>query len=344
MNLKRVSDETTRERQLKKSLEVWESRLKDDPDNPKIKKMVEERKKAIESLGGSSNENKKEIAKEVKELTEEVPTIKNAADLYKYAESIGIDYKQYNGKPKGTDDIKSLIAQYLWDKQHPGEEMPPQVSPMLIKDITGEGKEYVDKTFTKDKVYLQNKINGQRFIMVVNPDGSTHMTSRDRSVKTLRYSELDDHVLGLQNLKSPFPHRCIVDGEIICDIAEIDLPSGVHTTSTLQSTVALMHMNSKDSLEFQRKNGFSLRYKVFDILVFDGKNVENESYSVRKDLVATWGEAMIKENPGCAIDVLPVIEDFESAWDTFEDYVSKGGEGLIIKYKDAPYEQGKRLS
>ena len=87
MNLKRVSDETTRERQLKKSLEVWESRLKDDPDNPKIKKMVEERKKAIESLGGSSNENKKEIAKEVKELTEEVPTIKNAADLYKYASS-----------------------------------------------------------------------------------------------------------------------------------------------------------------------------------------------------------------------------------------------------------------
>lgn len=354
--LSRIADATdARARQLEKSLKVWQERLEKDPNNKKIQQMVQTRQEQLESYlngnesAGSMKEDgvpslKQEQKQEqdVKKVVGEIPSIKNSSDLYKFAEQLGIEYKGKNGKPLGTDVIKSKIAEVIWNEQHPGEEMPPQISPMLIKDITGEGKEYVDKTFKKEEWVLQNKINGQRFIMVLNPDGSTHMTSRDRSVKHFRYSELDDHVLGLLNLTSPFEHRCIVDGEIICDIAEVDLPSGVHTTSTLQSTVALMHMNSKDSLEFQRKNGFSLRYKVFDILEFDGKNVEKEPYDTRKELVATWGVKMKEANPDCAIDILPTIEDYESAWDTFQEYVSQGGEGLILKKRDAPYEQGKR--
>lgn len=338
MNLKSIKDDSSRLKQLQKSLEVWKSRLEENPNNKTAKRMVEERQAAIAALSSSHTD----LEEQVEELADEIPPIKSAGDLYKYAEKIGIPYKSDNGKPKSTEAIKEMIAEYLWNKNNPGVEMPPQISPMLLKDITGEGKEYVDKTFTKEDWVLQQKINGQRFILTLNPDGSTHMTSRDRSVKTFRYSELDDHVLGLLNLKSPFSHRTILDGEIICDKAEITLPSGVTTTSTLQSTVALMHMNSKDSLEFQRKNGFSLRYKVFDILMLDGNNVEKEPYDVRKELTVTACTKIIELNPDCAIDILPTIEDYESAWDEFEKYVSEGGEGLILKNRKAPYEQGKR--
>lgn len=270
----------------------------------------------------------------------EIPKISNSRDLYKFAEELGIDYK-VNGKPLGTAVIKQKIAELIWNEGHPGEPMPPQIAPMLINDITSEGKEYVDKEFTKDKYYLQSKINGQRFILTLEPNGKTYMTSRERSVKTFRYSELDNHVLGLLNLKSPFEGRVILDGEILAPYAEVQLPSGVKTTSTLQSTVALMHMNSEDSLKFQKEHG-SLRYKVFDILMLDGESVEDKPYEERKDLTVLACEKIKELNPDCSIDILPVITDYESAWEEFEKYVSEGGEGLIIKQRNAKYEQGKR--
>lgn len=270
-----------------------------------------------------------------------IPKIKGSADLYKFAEELGIDYKKANGKPKGTDEIKGLIAEYLWNEEHPGEEMPPQIAPQLINDITQEGKDYVDKTFKSSEWWLQHKINGMRFIFVLNPDGSTHMTSRDRSVKNFRYSELDDRVLGLQNMKSPFKGRTILDGEIICTNPTVELPSGITTTSTLQSTVALMHMRPSEALKIQEKIG-TLTFKVFDILELNGENTESLPYEERAELTTLACEKINNVNPGSAIDSLPVIRDFESAWDTFQDYVSQGGEGLILKNRKAKYEQGKR--
>lgn len=221
--------------------------------------------------------------------------------------------------------------------------MPPQIDPMLIHDITAEGKDWVDKNITKDKYILQHKINGMRFILVIDPDGTTHMSSRSKSVKTFRFSELDDRVLGLKNIKSPFEGRVILDGEIIMPVAEIDLPSGVHTTSTLQSTVSLMHLNVKQSLELQEKYG-SLQYKVFDILMINGQNVELLPYEERAELVVTVVNSLKRTNPNISMEAEPVISDYESAWDLFEEYTkNQGGEGLVLKERNAPYEQGKRV-
>lgn len=355
MNFKKIKDDSARERQLMKSLQIWEDRLKSKPDDPKLKKMVEVRQAQLDEYrngdrsAGSSKESgvpslneEEKVEKQVEKIVREVPSVRNSKELYAFAEELGIDYKQANGKPKSTDWIKSEIAKVLWKEQYPNKEMPIQISPMLINDITGEGKEYVDKTFKKDKWSLQHKLNGQRLILAIDPDGTTHMTSRDRSVKTFRYSELDNHVLGLLDLESPFSGLTVLDGEVMCEEANIKLPSGVETTSTLQSTVALIHMNAKDSIEYQRKNGFSLRYKVFDILYLDGKDVQNEPYRVRKDLTVTACQAIKTLNPDCAIDIVPTIDDYDSAWEVFQDYVSKGGEGLILKNLDAKYEQGKR--
>lgn len=337
MNLKAQA----RKAQLEKSLAIWQERLAKDPSNKQAKKNIELRKQALLALSKTVEVAAKVIEKRVA-TSIEVPKITNANDLYKFASSLGVEYKRSNGKPKGTDEIKSLIAKVLWDKEFPGVKMPPQIAPMLINDITAKGKDYIDRTFKDGDYILQQKINGQRFILVIEPNGTTHMTSRDRSVKTFRYSELDDHVLGLLNIKSPFKHgNTILDGEIIYPDSNIKLPSGVMTTSTLQSTVALMHMNSKDSLEFQRKHK-SLRYKVFDIIEIDGINVEDEEYDVRKVLTIKACKELIKFNPSISIDILPTIEKFESAWDEFQNYVSKGGEGLILKNRHAKYEQGKR--
>ena len=114
-----------------------------------------------------------------------------------------------------------------------------------------------------------------RFILQIFPDGRTTMTSRAKSVKTFRFSELDGKVLGLLDVKSPFETGVtILDGEILCPLSEIELPSGVKTTTTLQSTVALMHMNTPQSLKMQEKYG-SLVFNCFDILKLDGDETKD---------------------------------------------------------------------
>lgn len=266
----------------------------------------------------------------------EIPKIKNSKDLKAFAESLGIDTTK-----KSVAQIESDLAKVIWDEEHPGEEMPDQVAPMLIHDLTAEGAEHISKNYKSDEWYAQRKLNGMRFILVINPDGSTRMTSRAKSVKNFRYSELDEHVLGLQNIKSPFSGKVILDGEIKHPKAEIDLPSGVHTTSTLQSTVALMHMNSEESLKLQETVG-SLIYHVFDILMLDGESTEQLPYEQRAELVETTVQTLLDENPGAALESVPVVKDYEDAWKLFEEYTGRGEEGIILKHRKAPYEQGKR--
>ena len=229
----------------------------------------------------------------------------------------------------------------MWNQKQAGEEMPEQVAPMLIHDLTAEGKDYISKNFTSKEWWAQRKINGMRFILQINPDGSTHMTSRSRSVQTFRYSKLDGRVLSLRDMKSPFDGKVVLDGEIIMPKAEIVLPSGVETKSTLQSTVALMHLNITESLQMQRKYG-SLRYCVFDILKLNGESTEKLPYSERSELVVTTVQALKQENPGVELEAVPVIKDYNDAWELFEEYVDRGEEGIVLKKITAPYEQGKR--
>lgn len=205
----------------------------------------------------------------------------SSSDLKKLMESYGLDSSGLS-----VDQMQTALGEYLWNQQHPGEEMPEQVAPMLIHDLTAEGKDYISKNFTSKEWWAQRKINGMRFILQINPDGSTHMTSRSRSVQTFRYSKLDGRVLSLRDMKSPFDGKVVLDGEIIMPKAEIVLPSGVETKSTLQSTVALMHLNITESLQMQRKYG-SLRYCVFDILKLNGESTEKLPYSERSELVVT---------------------------------------------------------
>lgn len=261
----------------------------------------------------------------------------SSSELKKLAMSRGI-----NVTGKSVAQLEQSIAESIWAEEHPSEEMPPQIAPMLLHDITSKGKEYVDANFKDAEWLLQEKLNGMRFILALYPDGHTKMTSRAKSSKTFRFNELDGHVLGLMNLKSPYNDGItILDGELIMTNPHIKLPSGVETQSTLQSTVALMHLNAKQSIEVQRQYG-SLTYKVFDIVKLNGEDVSQKGYEERQGLVDLTVTAIKELNPQCTIESVPTISKYSSAWDTFREYVSKGAEGLILKARKAPYEFGKR--
>ena len=258
----------------------------------------------------------------------------SSKELKKEAISYGL-----NVEGKSVAQIEQLIAEYLWSKNNPNVPIPEQISPMLLNDITFKGKEYIDSTFKPGKYCLQHKLNGQRMIMQVSSN-SLYLSSRSRSVKTHMFTNLTGQVLGLLNIKFPF-EKTILDGELIMENPNIILPSGVHTESTLQSTVGLTHLNTEQSIEMQKKYG-SLTYKVFDCIKFHGKDVQSLPYSQRIKLTFDAVKEIISNNPDASIKYVPIITTWKSAWDSFQEYVKQGGEGLIVKELAAHYEQGKR--
>ena len=63
-----------------------------------------------------------------------------SAELKKLAEERGLVTEGLS-----VAGIEYELAKSLWEEEHPGEPMPEQVSPMLIHDLTSQGKDYVDK-------------------------------------------------------------------------------------------------------------------------------------------------------------------------------------------------------
>ena len=70
------------------------------------------------------------------------------------------------------------------------------------------------------------------------------------------------------------------------------------TASSLQAVVSLVHMAPAESLKIQRKIG-SLFYVAFDILFYDGKDVQTESYETREALLSSAVEILKMQTPNC---------------------------------------------
>ena len=65
-------------------------------------------------------------------------------------------------------------------------------------------------------------------------------------------------------------------------------------------------------------------------------------YEERAALVVSTVSELKRLNPNISIEEVPVVKDFESAWETFQEFINRGEEGVILKNRRAPYEQGKR--
>lgn len=113
------------------------------------------------------------------------------------------------------------------------------------------------------------------------------------------------------------------------------------TTSPLQACVALVAMEPTNSLEIQRTIG-SLKYEAFDILFYNGENLQDKPYEERDQILEEAIAALVKANPGVSISKVETIRDYDSAWKIFQDYISSGKEGVMMKKKSGTYRQGYR--
>lgn len=243
---------------------------------------------------------------------------------------------------KSVKEMEQVIAMALWAQNHPGEEFPDQFDPMLAKDSTKATKDWINENFKDTDWILQEKINGMRSILTINGD-KVRMTSRSKSVSDFLFTPHQDSVLGFQDIKNPFKGKTVLDGELFSKRTKIDTGQTV-TESPLQAVVALVHMNAKESLEIQEKYNGPLVYKCFDILYFNGDDVQDLPYEERDKLAGTAIEMLRHDNPDLPIQKVDSVTSYKSAWEIFQNYIKEGKEGVMMKKRSMKYKQGNRSS
>lgn len=239
-----------------------------------------------------------------------------------------------SGKREAKADYERALAQFYWKRDHGAEPMPPQLHPMLarnIKDLSDGERDFV---WESQQYIAQEKIDGCRLLMFFGTL-SNHFTSRRLSDKTYRYNENTAQVPHLANLVMPELTGTVIDGEVICPKAVINTGKCV-TMNGLQATVALLALNPKDAERVQRDQDCWLVFKVFDVLQYKGTDVTRRPLSQRMGLLFKVYTELQAKYPTAKIEL--VQSRAIGKKDFYEETVKSGGEGVMLKDINAPYE------
>lgn len=215
-------------------------------------------------------------------------------------------------------------------------------SPMLALQIKNKDKETQNEIWNnQDKWLAEEKIDGSRQILCwFKEDGCLDAYSRNTSVSDylpISYSKkLYDNVN--VNLLKDIPDF-VIDGELVLKDTEVHKDESINiiADTPLNMVSAILSADYELSKTFQRLNPVKL--VVFDILMYDGENLTNKPLRERKkylDLVFNKLKDII------SIELVPNSHGLTTK-EFYNQIVSVGGEGLVVKDLDSTYDiKGKR--
>ena len=139
----------------------------------------------------------------------------------------------------------------------------------------------------------------------------------------VKFPEIASDVVELFRDHEPY----IIEGEAV---------SAVHDKSDFHNVVSRVNMEEGDKL-----NEFIMEhpavYKIFDILEVDGEDVKGLPYSERRNI--------LRDIVGDGTEFVQLEECVTSNKLKYaDDYMNSGGEGVIFKNLNAPYESGRRTN
>jgi bifunctional non-homologous end joining protein LigD len=201
--------------------------------------------------------------------------------------------------------------------QKENSQFPLSVRPMLAG--------HADTPFDNKDWVFEVKWDGVRAILLQNKaKGTTKIQSRNGKDITHRYPEITkamDSVL--KNNES-----VVLDGEIVI-LNKEGIPD-------FQMHQKRMNVESQGDIEFL-SNNIPATYFVFDILYFDGKNVEELHVPDRRKIL----NSLIADGSK-RIRVSEYIEEKGKA--LFKSVIERQLEGIVAKHKHSKYHQGIRSS
>lgn len=195
------------------------------------------------------------------------------------------------------------------------------IEPMTAKEIMDKD---IEKVFESEDYIVEEKFDGVRANIQFFKN-YCRVFSRRRSVVTGFYKEKSDNLPQIRDLQIPKLAGTVIDGELI-------IPN-----SDFKTVSSILNCLPVEAVERQISAG-KVVFNAFDCLYFEGKNIMNLPLNERKGYLKIVIYELNKMNGLKYIQEVPYSLACFSGLEYYHKVVARGGEGIMIKDLDAPYE------
>ena len=247
-----------------------------------------------------------------------------------------------SGKRIMKDDyVKALREWHITKKYGSTDNIPWSMKFMLsiecpqlckrIKDLKPDQQELI---WNSPDWIAEEKIDGVRMIIVWDAtEKKFHFYSRNNSVTDYLPQDYADTIF-VTAKNFDYPNNFVLDSEIIS--SNSCLETNTHCLTQLQSTAALLNLNSEDSKTIQKK--YPLKFVVFDCL-YDSSSLIDEIWEVRHYHAAKLCSKLLESGFCCELNkvVENTADNQYAKREFFDAVISRYGEGIVLKNRNAKY-------
>ena len=195
---------------------------------------------------------------------------------------------------------------------------------MLIWKLPAGKEDKLSEVCENGEYFLEEKIDGA-FYQFVKTQNYSYLFGRTVSRKTGLLTEKGANVPHIMGALSSIPADTVIVGEIY-------VPGG-----TSKDVVSIMGCLSEKAIARQKDN--PIHFYLHDITFYNGEDVTALGAEDRYDLLhKLWDECGLAQY-GFLRLAEKITENLEQ---TISDILARGGEGAVLKKKDAPYTPDKR--
>lgn len=217
----------------------------------------------------------------------------------------------------------------MFDKEKISEFFPGaedfMIQPMLIWTLPANKKDKLSEVCASGEYFAEEKKDGALY-QFCRTDKGNYLFGRTVSVKNGLLTNKIDNVPHINSALSCLPYGTVIVGEIY-------VPDG-----TSKNVTSIMGCLPAEAIKRQDKQG-KIKYYLHDMIFYNGENMQSWGAEARyQKLVEAWNEFHLEQ-----FDFLRLAESFDTGIEErLSQILAAGGEGIVLKKKDAPYSEGKR--
>lgn len=258
--------------------------------------------------------------------------MKNLAELQRECTALGIDVVAQGRASK--DPYVAALRDHHWHKNHPGEPLPPQVSPMLLGNWSDLDPEEARRIEHGPGWIVQPKLDGVRALLHVEGD-HVRITSRCTSEVNYRLGEFQENLSHLTTGLSKLDGT-VLDGELVFPGSTLDTGRAI-ARHPLQAAAAILSTSPEQAKRLQSGPEHRIRFHAFDVLKFRDADVTSSPLQDRLDFLSQ--AVAVADNP--YLEPVPTFTIGRVS--IHRRILAAGGEGTVWKRLDRPYEPGRRV-
>ena len=198
-------------------------------------------------------------------------------------------------------------------------------APPATWDVEKKKENAMNKIFSGEWLGAQKR-DGAFYLCGKNMDGEIFLRPRARNVKK-KFVNKVNWVPHLHDFFNSLPNGTVF-------LAELYYPKNEQA----KSTSSIMNSLQEKAIKKQEKDEDKLILYIFDVLAFDETSYLNERAENRFTNLYLLSGSNYESR---FVEFAKYVSGQE-LWDTLQNLLADGFEGMVITYKDAKYEPGKR--